>query len=98
MSPFTAQRPPVSARRFTREAVASLIPTVGAHITDPEPAGLFGNRFPNTQDTTIDVRGPAPVAHATDLIYRNGDTPAPLSTPAEGFVAAPPSYTPCAAL
>jgi uncharacterized protein len=56
MPAFTSQRPPVSKRRFTNDAVESLIARVSAGIANPELAWLFANCLPNTLDTTIDFR------------------------------------------
>ena len=53
---FVTQRPSVAARRFTSEAVESLITDVSARIADPELAWLFANCLPNTLDTTVDHR------------------------------------------
>ena len=48
-------RPPEAERRFVSAAVERTIERVQSAVTDPELARLFGNCFPNTLDTTVDV-------------------------------------------
>lgn len=51
---FKSNRPPVSERKFTSEAVEATIKKIKKQIADPELAWLFENCFPNTLDTTVD--------------------------------------------
>jgi len=50
---FVSQRPPLSSRRFTSEAVERTILDVKSRIKDEEIAWLFENCYPNTLDTTV---------------------------------------------
>lgn len=49
---FISQRPKSSERKFTSEAVESIIDEVKKAIADDELAWMFENCFPNTLDTT----------------------------------------------
>jgi meiotically up-regulated gene 157 (Mug157) protein len=51
---FTSKRPPLSERKFTSEAVETLIAKVKEAIPDKQLGWLFENCFPNTLDTTVD--------------------------------------------
>ncbi|MBB3700892.1 glycoside hydrolase family 125 protein [Flammeovirga yaeyamensis] len=51
---FTSQRPAVSDRNFTSEAVEKVIKKVAKKIVDPELRWMFENCYPNTLDTTIE--------------------------------------------
>ena len=53
-NPFESNRPAVSDRKFTSEAVENIIRKLKKEIADPELAWLFENCFPNTLDTTVD--------------------------------------------
>ncbi len=48
-----SQRPPLSERKFTSQAVEAAILRMKKFIRDPEIAWLFENCFPNTLDTTV---------------------------------------------
>ena len=50
---FESRRPPLASRRFTSEAVESVIRDMKSSIRDPEMGWLFENCFPNTLDTTV---------------------------------------------
>jgi meiotically up-regulated gene 157 (Mug157) protein len=52
---FPVVRPPLKERKFTSDAVESAITTVGNAIADEELRWLFGNCFPNTLDTTVEI-------------------------------------------
>ncbi|MFA7288640.1 MAG: glycoside hydrolase family 125 protein [Melioribacteraceae bacterium] len=52
-SNFVSQRPPISERKFTSEAVEAKISEIKKDITDEELAWMFENCFPNTLDTTV---------------------------------------------
>lgn len=52
---YESRRPPPGERRFTSPTVEETIRRVSARIHDPELAWIFGNCFPNTLDTTVDV-------------------------------------------
>jgi hypothetical protein len=51
---FASRRPAPQARRFTSEAVESVITSAKRSIADPEVAWLFENCYPNTLDTTVE--------------------------------------------
>ena len=51
---FKSNRPSLSERTFTSEAVEKTINEVKASISDPELAWIFENCYPNTLDTTVD--------------------------------------------
>jgi len=48
-----SRRPEISERKFTSEAVESLIVEIKSAIKDQEIAELFENCYPNTLDTTV---------------------------------------------
>lgn len=50
---FTSNRPPISKRHFTSEAVEATIERVKVQLPNKELAWLFENCFPNTLDTTV---------------------------------------------
>lgn len=52
---FHSRRPPPGERRFASEAVEATIRRVSGEIQDPELSWLFGNCFPNTLDTTVEL-------------------------------------------
>ncbi len=52
---FPVVRPPAAKRRFTSKAVERVIAEVQAKTGNRELAWLFGNCFPNTLDTTVEV-------------------------------------------
>ena len=52
---FPVVRPPAGKRRFTSQAVERVIAEVQAKTGNRELAWLFGNCFPNTLDTTVEV-------------------------------------------
>ena len=52
---FPSHRPPPGWRKFTSAAVEAEIARVQAKIGDPELRWLFGNCYPNTLDTTVQV-------------------------------------------
>lgn len=52
---FPEVRTPVGKRKFTSPAVEAAIAEVQAKIGNREIAWMFGNCFPNTLDTTVDV-------------------------------------------
>jgi len=52
---FTSHRPPVAKRKFSSAAVEAEIARVQAKIGDPELAWMFGNCYPNTLDTTVQM-------------------------------------------
>ena len=51
---YASKRPPLSERKFTSEAVETLITKIKAAIPDEQLSWLFENCFPNTLDTTVD--------------------------------------------
>ncbi|SHJ80393.1 hypothetical protein SAMN05444280_13132 [Tangfeifania diversioriginum] len=51
---YTSNRPAVSERNFTSEAVEETIKTTKAKLKDPKLAWMFENCFPNTLDTTVE--------------------------------------------
>ena len=51
---FESKRPPLAQRKFTSQAVESIILKLKNQIADAELAWLFENCFPNTLDTTVD--------------------------------------------
>jgi meiotically up-regulated gene 157 (Mug157) protein len=51
---YTSKRPPLSERKFTSDAVETLIPKIKTAIPDKQLGWLFENCFPNTLDTTVD--------------------------------------------
>ena len=51
---FVSQRPAVSKRHFTSEAVEEAIVAAKAKISDPKLSWMFENCFPNTLDTTVE--------------------------------------------
>ena len=51
---FPVVRIPLSQRKFTSEAVESVIAEVQKNIGNKKLAWMFGNCFPNTLDTTVD--------------------------------------------
>ena len=53
-SDYASKRPPLSERKFTSEAVETLITKIKAAIPDEQLSWLFENCFPNTLDTTVD--------------------------------------------
>ncbi len=52
---FESQRPILKNRKFVSDAVESTITSVQQIINDEELRWLFGNCFPNTLDTTVEV-------------------------------------------
>ena len=54
MNNFESKRPPLAQRKFTSQAVESVILKLKNQIADAELAWLFENCFPNTLDTTVD--------------------------------------------
>lgn len=52
---FASHRPPPSQRKFTSAAVDAQIARVKARIGDPKLAWMFGNCYPNTLDTTVEL-------------------------------------------
>src|SRR6476659_5011616 len=53
-SDYASKRPPLSERKFTSEAVETLITKIKAAMPDEQLSWLFENCFPNTLDTTVD--------------------------------------------
>ncbi|MGZ3849193.1 MAG: glycoside hydrolase family 125 protein [Flavisolibacter sp.] len=53
-SDFPVVRIPLSQRKFTSEAVESVIAEIQKNIGNKKLAWMFGNCFPNTLDTTVD--------------------------------------------
>jgi hypothetical protein len=53
-SDYASKRPPLSERKFTSEAVETLITKIKAAIPDEQLSWLFENCFPNMLDTTVD--------------------------------------------
>lgn len=53
---YTSNRPDVSQRNFTSEAVENTIRNVTKQLKDPKLSWMFGNCFPNTLDTTVHYR------------------------------------------
>ena len=51
---FISNRPPLSKRTFTSEAVEDLIVFIKNQIKDKELSWMFENCYPNTIDTTVD--------------------------------------------
>jgi len=56
-SRFASRRPPLAQRKFTSPAVEREIARVQAKIGDPKLRWLFGNCYPNTLDTTVNLGG-----------------------------------------
>jgi uncharacterized protein len=56
MPKFESNRPKLSERKFTSEAVEEKIRAIKATIKDPELAWLFENCYPNTLDTTVNYK------------------------------------------
>ena len=54
LSGFESKRPPLAERKFTSEAVESVISELKKGLKNEELAWLFENCFPNTLDTTVD--------------------------------------------
>lgn len=52
---FVSHRPPPAKRKFSSPAVEAEIARVQAQIGDPELAWMFGNCYPNTLDTTVQM-------------------------------------------
>ncbi|MDE1915504.1 MAG: glycoside hydrolase family 125 protein [Sphingomonadales bacterium] len=52
---YTSQRPAPGDRRFVSQAVEDEILRVTGMIEDPELAWIFGNCYPNTLDTTVEM-------------------------------------------
>jgi len=52
---YASKRPPPGKRRFTTAAVERELARVQACIGDPKLAWMFGNCYPNTLDTTVEV-------------------------------------------
>lgn len=52
---FTSKRPPPAQRKFTSTAVERQLASVKATIADPKLAWMFGNCYPNTLDTTVEL-------------------------------------------
>ncbi|MEI7037574.1 glycoside hydrolase family 125 protein [Fulvimonas yonginensis] len=52
---YPSRRPPPAKRRFTSEAVERQLAAVQARIGDPKLAWMFGNCYPNTLDTTVEL-------------------------------------------
>ncbi|MDI9358769.1 MAG: glycoside hydrolase family 125 protein [Phycisphaerales bacterium] len=51
---FVSKRPPISARKFTSDAVENFIKVFCKKLNNPELEWLFTNTFPNTLDTTVE--------------------------------------------
>src|SRR6476660_899822 len=51
---FESKRPPLGERKFTSDAVDTMIKQIKSHLSNKELAWLFENCFPNTLDTTVD--------------------------------------------
>lgn len=51
---YESNRPPLSERHFTSEAVEAMIRKIKSGIKNDELGWLFENCFPNTLDTTVD--------------------------------------------
>ena len=51
---YKSNRPKVSERTFTSDAIERAISKVKKGISNPELSWLFENCFPNTLDTTVD--------------------------------------------
>ena len=54
-APLPTKRPPLKDRRFTSPAVEREIARVSAQIGDPRLRWMFGNCYPNTLDTTVNM-------------------------------------------
>lgn len=52
---YASKRPPPAKRRFTSPAVERELARVQALIGDPRLAWMFGNCYPNTLDTTVEL-------------------------------------------
>jgi uncharacterized protein len=50
---YVSNRPPISKRLFTSQAIEEVITEVKSKLEDPKMAWLFENCFPNTLDTTV---------------------------------------------
>ena len=53
---FESKRPPLADRKFTSEAVESMILKIKNALPGKEASWLFENCFPNTLDTTVDFQ------------------------------------------
>ena len=53
---FESKRPPLADRKFTSEAVESMILKIKNALPGKEAGWLFENCFPNTLDTTVDFQ------------------------------------------
>ncbi len=69
----SAERPPLSERKFRSRSVEELIDQVSRQIADPEMAALFRNCFPNTLDTTVES---LTFQGKPDTVVITGDIPA----------------------
>ncbi|MDE2436108.1 MAG: glycoside hydrolase family 125 protein [Sphingomonadales bacterium] len=69
---FASNRPVPAARKFVSTAVEREIDRVSALIRDPELAWMFGNCFPNTLDTTVNL---GMVGGKDDAFVITGDIP-----------------------
>ena len=52
---FTSHRPALQDRKFHSPGVEAYLSNVSRRIGDPELAWLFGNCYPNTLDTTVEL-------------------------------------------
>lgn len=52
---FVSKRPPPARRKFASAAVERQLASVKAAIPDPKLAWMFGNCYPNTLDTTVEL-------------------------------------------
>ncbi|MGN2245940.1 glycoside hydrolase family 125 protein [Frateuria sp. GZRR35] len=52
---FASKRPPPGKRRFTSDVVERELARVQGRIGDPKLAWMFGNCYPNTLDTTVEL-------------------------------------------
>ncbi|MBP1475517.1 glycoside hydrolase family 125 protein [Frateuria sp. MAH-13] len=52
---FASKRPPPGKRRFTSDVVERELARVQGLIGDPKLAWMFGNCYPNTLDTTVEL-------------------------------------------
>jgi meiotically up-regulated gene 157 (Mug157) protein len=69
---YTSHRPAPGDRRFVSPAVEAEIARVTAAIGDPELAWIFGNCYPNTLDTTVEM---STVDGKPDAFIITGDIP-----------------------
>ena len=67
---FVSKRPAPAERKFTSPAVEATIAQVKAGIGDPELAWMFENCYPNTLDTTVQIRE---IANRPDTFVITGD-------------------------